>query len=596
MSPDGPGERIAVVGLAGRFPGAPDVTALWRHVVGGVDSVHDYTEAELRAEGIGAALLADPAHVRAGGRLTDVDRFDAGFFGFDPAEAARTDPQHRLFLQESWHALEDAGWDPATRSGQVGVFASVSVNRYFLFHLFGNPAANDAGAEDWEGLLAGPHPADYLPAQVAYRLGLTGPAVAVQATCAGSLVAVCLAAQSLNDLRCDVALAGGVSVVWPRHRHTRGGLVSSDGRCRAFDVRAAGCGFGSGVGVVALRRLDDAIADGDQVYAVLRGWAVTNDGAARPGFAAPGVDGQAATIAEALAIAEAEPDQIGLVEAHGTGTPLGDGVEVAALTRAYRAAGGTGSGRCALGTVKANVGHLDAAAGVTGLIKAVLAVRHGIIPEHPHFTAPHPQVALAGSPFHVPVATVPWPAGPRLAGVSAFGVGGTNAHVVVAAANPTEATSEPAADAGPWLVALSARSPHVLVEQVARLHEHLLDAPDARVADVAATLARRRVFAHRAAVVAADTATLIAALDRYRIGGAIRNDAEAREDDGGAAPDDEGAAGLDAVARAWCAGARVDLAMLPGMAVGRRIPLPGYPFARDRHWIDAPSHVSLGER
>ncbi|HZD38027.1 MAG TPA: polyketide synthase, partial [Actinomycetes bacterium] len=455
------GDEIAVVGLAGRFPGAGDVPSLWRNLCDGVDAVREYTQAELRALGIGEELLADPRHVRAGGRLDGVEEFDAAFFGFDDAEAARTDPQQRLFLEQAWLALEDAGYDPAGDDGTIGVFAGASANRYFLFHLLGNPAVSDAGPDDWEERLLPGAAADYLPAQVAYRLGLTGPAVAVQTACSSSLVAVCLAAQSLADFRCDLALAGGASVAWPRHRHLAGGLVSPDGRCRAFDAAGQGASYSSGAAVVALKRLEDAEADRDRLYAVLRGWAVNNDGAARAGFAAPGVDGQAAVVAEALAAAQVPADGIGYLEAHGSGTLVGDAIEVAATTRAFRESTDR-SGYCALGTIKTNLGNLDAAAGAAGLVKAVLAVHHGSIPANLHFERPNPEIDFAATPFFVPVKTQQWPppwdGAPRRAGVSSFGLGGTNAHVIVEQASTPP---EPPAGAGTgWQVLpLSARGP-----------------------------------------------------------------------------------------------------------------------------------------
>jgi 3-oxoacyl-(acyl-carrier-protein) synthase len=303
-------DMIAVVGLAGRFPGAQDVSAFWWNLCAGVDSIHDYTDDELAALGIGTALRGDPEHVRAGGRLDGIEDFDAEFFGFTADEAARTDPQHRLFLEAAWQALEDAGRDPATEQGPVGIFASSSANRYFLFHLFDNPAVTGAvDTDDWEARLLGRQLTDHLPGQLAYRLRLTGPALAVQSACSSSLAAVCLAAQSLAEYRCDLALAGGVSVTWPRYRS--GALASADGRCRAFDAAANGSGFSSGVGVVALRRLADAIADRDHIYAVLPGWAMTNDGPNRAGYAVPGPAGQAAALAEALAVAQVDPAEVG---------------------------------------------------------------------------------------------------------------------------------------------------------------------------------------------------------------------------------------------------------------------------------------------
>lgn len=556
---DGTGEEIAVVGMAGRFPGAASVDALWWNLCAGVDAIHDYDEGELRALGIGPGLLADPRHVRAGGRVDHVEEFDAELFGFDAGEAALTDPQHRLFLECAWEALEDSGCDPQRFEGTVGVFSSASVNRYFLFHLLGNPALGAVDPDDWEGQLTSHQLADHLPGQVAYRLGLSGPALAVQAACSSSLAAVCLAAQGLADYRLDVALAGGVSVTWPRYRHTDRGLVSPDGRTRAFSDDAQGAGFSSGAGVVVLKRLADAVADGDTVHAVIPGWALANDGAERAGFAVPGVTGQATAVREALADAGVHPAAIGLVEAHGSGTPLGDAIEAEALTRAFRDAGDTRVAGCALGAVKSAVGHLDAAAGVTGLIKAVLAVREGRIPGNLHFRAPNPEIEPAASPFRIPVKTEDWPGrGRRVAGVNALGMGGTNAHVIVAQAPATDGSADPDATAAPartsWRLALSARTPAALRALATRLRAHLAEHPDLPLTDVEHTLATgRRLLPCRAVVECTGPADAVEALhpDRLPIGG-------------------PGSA-------AW-----------PEGTSGRRVRLPTYPFQRSRHWIDPP--------
>jgi amino acid adenylation domain-containing protein len=566
-------DLIAVVGLGGRFPGASDMASFWWNLCAGVDSIHEYTDEELDALGIGAGLRADETYVGAGGRLDGVEDFDATFFGFAAEEAARTDPQHRLFLEAAWQALEDAGRDPAREQGPVGIFASSSVNRYFLFHLFGNPAVTGAvDPDEWEALLVGRQLPDHLPGQVAYRFGLTGPALAVQSACSSSLAAVCLAAQNLADYRCDLALAGGVSLVWPRFRS--GALTSADGRCRAFDVAADGSGFGSGAGVVALRRLTDALADGDHVYAVLPGWAMTNDGAGRAGYVVPGTTGQASAVAEALALADVDPAQVGLVEAHGSGTPLGDAIEVTALNRVFR--GGPPPDGCALGSVKTNIGHLDAAAGAAGLIKAVLAVRHGVIPPNLHFTAPHPEVDLAGGPFFVPTKPVDWlDRGPRVAGVSSFGLGGTNVHVVVREPPPARSGSPPP---GPYLLPLSALDRSALAAVITRLRERLTGAraglPVPELWDVAYTLAvGRRAFPCRAAVVAEDRRAAVTALDTLLESGT----------------DLVGPAGqLRDLAARWVAGDDVDWSAHYAGRPVRRVPLPTYPFQRSRYWIDPP--------
>lgn len=575
-------DRIAVVGLAGRFPGADSVPELWRLLRDGVDAVHDYTDAELRQLGIGPGLLEDPALVRSGGvlpggALDGIAGFDAELFGFDARDAALLDPQHRLFLESAWEALEDAGCDPSRHNGDVGVFTGISTNRYFLFHLLGNPAASGDGPDDWEAQLATRPGADYLPAQVAYRLGLRGPAMAVQTACSSSLTAVCVAAQSLVDYGCDLAVAGGASVSLPRHRHTPEGLVSPDGRCRAFDAAAAGTGYGTGAAAVVLKRYADVDPDRDRVHAVLRGWAVNNDGAHRAGFAAPGEDGQAAVVAEALARAEVSPHEVGYLEAHGSATVLGDAIELAALHQVWRAAGASPAGSCALGTVKANIGNLDAASGIAGLVAAVRAVGEGSVPAHVQFREPHPELGLETGPFTVPRTLRPWPhGGSRLAGVSSFGLGGSNAHVVLEQAD----LPAPAPAAGWQLLPLSAHTPAALSEACRRLAGHLETAgPGLRLADVAYTLAAgRRVLPYRAAIAAREPAEAAATLRRIAAGPQ-------------AGPPLPGEAGpeLHAVADSWLRGEDTDWTSYLKDRPGRVCTLPAYPFRRRRHWIDPPA-------
>lgn len=553
------GDEIAIVGLAGRFPGASDVAELWRNLLDGVDAVHDYTEAELRELGLPDQLIADPRHVPAGGRLAEVGGFDAAFFGLTADEAVRMDPQQRLFVEQAWACMEDAGHAPGMYDGVVGVFAGASANRYFLYRLMA-----EGRQDDWEERLAPGWAADYLPAQTAYRLGLTGPAMAVQTACSSSLVAVCQAAQSLLDYRCDLALAGGVSVTEPRFKHVPGGLVSPDGRCRAFDAAAQGAAYGSGVAVLALMRMEDALARRNHVYGVLRGWAVANDGAARAGFAAPGLEGQAAVVAEALAGAELKPGDIGFVEAHGSGTPVGDAIEVAALSRVFDGV----SGPVVLGSVKTNLGNLDAAAGATSLIKAVLAVQTGKIPRNLHFKEKNPD--MGDTPFVVPQQTVTWQDPIRRAGVSSFGLGGTNAHVIVE--QPPEPPDRPSVT-GWHALPLSARSPEALSRLAADLAAHLADHPGLRLDDVAHTLcAGRRPFSHRAAVLARDLPEAITALTATA-GGTVTAAAAGYP------------AELRDAAAAWAGGETVAWPEKPG---ARRVPLPGYPFERRTYWSEIP--------
>ncbi|WP_051736282.1 type I polyketide synthase [Amycolatopsis rifamycinica] len=489
---------IAVVGMAGRFPGADDVRALWETVRAGRSGITRFTDEELLAAGVPAERLGDPAYVKAGAVVRGVEDFDAGFFGINPKEAQILDPQHRLFLEHSQHALEDAACDPARFDGAIGVFAGCAWSTYLTHNLTPANAAGEMG----EIAIALGNDKDTLATRVSHTLGLSGPAFSVQSACSTSLVAVCVAATSLANFECDVALAGGVSIGVPHqvgYLYQQGGIAPPDGECRAFDAAGLGAPLGGGVGVVALRRLEDALADGDRVYAVLRGWAVNNDAGRKVGFTAPGVEGQATVIAEALAAAGLEPSDIGYVEAHGTGTALGDAAEIAALQQVF-------AGRSLrIGSVKTNVGHLDRAAGVTNLIKAALALHHEEIPPTRNLGTPNPQLTAGGAELTVVTERTPWPRTdtPRRAGVSAFGIGGTNAHVVLEEA-PLPVAAEAAA--GPELLVWSARSAAAADAATANLAAHLETSGDA-LADVAHTLqSGRTTFGHRRMLVASSPA------------------------------------------------------------------------------------------
>jgi phthiocerol/phenolphthiocerol synthesis type-I polyketide synthase E len=503
MSTTHPGEGIAIIGLAGRFPGAPDLDTFWKNIREGVESITRFSDDELEAT---KELRETPGYVKARAIIDGVDQFDAEFFGFQPREAQYTDPQHRLLLETAWQALENAGCDPAQFEGSIGVFAGCSQNTYLLHNLASNPAFL---AEYLASQQMGAHPAllgndkDFLATRISYKLNLRGPSVAVQSACSTSLVAVCQAAQSLLTFQCDLALAGGVSVTFPQKRgylYEEGSIVSKDGRCRPFDAAADGTVFGDGVGLVALKRADEAMRDGDHIYAIIRGFAVNNDGSGKVSYMAPSVEGQYEAIATAQALAGVEPETIRYVEAHGTGTALGDPIEVAALTKAFR--GADKKQFCALGALKGNIGHLEAAAGVAGLIKAVLAVHHGEIPPTLNFDRPNPRIDFANTPFYVASKLSAWPveAAPRRAGVSSFGVGGTNAHLVLEQAQPR---AMPTREAAPQLLVLSAKSAPALDAAAQRLREHLDTHPQIELEDVAQTLQLgRRAFPHRRAIVA----------------------------------------------------------------------------------------------
>jgi acyl transferase domain-containing protein/acyl carrier protein len=496
---------IAIVGMSGRFPGAADVDELWANIRAGKSGITRFTDDELRTAGVPEALLADASYVKANPVIEGVELFDAGFFGVGPKEAQILDPQQRLFLEHSWHALEDAGCDPARFDGSIGVFGGAGFSSYLQHNLLPSEAAAAMGQ-----LAVGlANDKDSLPLRVAHTLGLTGPAYGVQSYCSTSLVAVCAAASSLAGFECDLALAGGVAVNVP-HRvgylYQQGGIAPPDGECRAFDAAGLGAPLGSGVGVVVLRRLADALADGDQIYAVIRGWSVNNDGGRKVGFTAPGVQGQAAVIAEALASADLTAADIDYIEAHGTGTALGDAAEIAALQQVFRGE------ECLIGSIKTNLGHLDRAAGVTGLIKASLALQNEEIPATRNLTEPNPQLRAGDARLEVVTSLRAWPRRadtPRRAGVSAFGIGGTNAHVVLEEAPVRIAGT---GDPSPELLVWSARSAPAADELTWSLGDRLAAASE-ELADVARTLqVGRRFFEHRRALVATSTSEAAARL------------------------------------------------------------------------------------
>jgi acyl transferase domain-containing protein len=496
-------EPIAIVGMAGRFPRAANLRQYWDNLRGGVETISRFSDEELAAAGVDAALLRNPRYVRARGVLQDAEMFDAVFFGLSPREAEIMDPQHRVFLEAAWQALEAAGYAPGTTARNVGVYAGTSLNSYVIASLLTNPDVM-LSAGGYQAMLA--NDKDFLATRVSYKLNLCGPGVTIQTACSTSLVAVQMACQALLARECDMALAGGVSVNVPRvsgYLYEPGMILSPDGHCRAFDARAQGTVAGEGVGVVVLKRLREALADRDHVHAVIRGAAINNDGSLKVGYTAPSVDGQAAVIARAHAMAGVDPATITYVEAHGTGTELGDPIEVAALAKAFGAAGGR-RGFCALGSVKTNIGHLDAAAGVAGLIKTVLALEHRALPPSLHFSAPNPRVDFANSPFRVNATLTNWAREddtPRRAGVSSFGIGGTNAHVVLEEA-PVPATAGPSRPV--QVFTLSAKTGEALDRAGDALAAHLDGAGGLAPADVAYTLHQgRATFAHRRIVVAA---------------------------------------------------------------------------------------------
>ncbi|MCC6605390.1 MAG: amino acid adenylation domain-containing protein [Anaerolineae bacterium] len=502
-------DDIAIIGLDGRFPGAATLEQFWQNLRDGIESIEVLDDARLDALGVPPQLRSHPDFVRAAPLLADIDQFAASFFGYAPNQAKLLAPEQRLFLEVAWHALENAGYSSEQFQGPIGVFAGMGMSTYLLFNLLGHPDVDPT--DDSFAVMLG-NDKDFLATRASYHLNLTGPSLDVQTGCSTSLVATHLACESLMNGQCDIALAGGVTVEMPQRSgyvYQPSGIASPDGHCRPFDAAGQGTVFGSGVGVVVLKRLTDALADGDHIHAVIKGTAVNNDGSLKLGYTAPSINGQADVVAKAQAAANVTPDTIQYIEAHGTATELGDPIEITALAKLFK---GNGDHKTHIGSVKSNIGHLDAAAGVAGLLKTVLSLQHKQIPPTCHFTAPNPKLNLAQTPFVINNTLVPWENGrsPRRAGVSSFGIGGTNAHIVLEEAPP----ATPSDPAEPWqLLQLSAKTPAALEAMTQNLADYLEAHPETNLADVAYTLSNgRRTFTHRRMVVCRDVPDAIAVL------------------------------------------------------------------------------------
>ncbi|MEM9447037.1 MAG: SDR family oxidoreductase [Cyanobacteria bacterium P01_E01_bin.6] len=505
------GNEIAVIGISGRFPGAKNLEKFWQNLKDGRSSISFFTDEELKAAGVTPAALDNSNYVKAGSTLEEIELFDASFFNISPREAEIIDPQHRLFLECAWEALEDAGYNPENYSGRIGVYAGVSRSYYFMYNLSKNRNALDS-LDPLELVLATEK--DYLVTRVSYKLNLKGPGIVVQGACATSLIAIHLACQSLLNGESDINLAGGVTIASERtgYYYQDGGILSPDGHCRVFDAKAQGTIPGNGLGIVVLKRLEDALAEGDSIHAVIKGSAVNNDGSVKVGYTAPSVNGQASVIAEALAVSEVDADTVTYVETHGTGTPLGDPIEIAALTQAFRAYSNR-KGYCAVGSLKSNVGHMDSAAGVGSLIKTVLALKHRLIPSSLNFDQPNPNIDFTNSPFYVNTTLTDWETNgmPRRAGVSSFGFGGTNAHAILQEAPIAEESGA----SRPWqLFVVSAKTNSALETATANLADHFKRHPNLNCADVAYTLQiGRKAFKHRRILVCQNAEDAIQALE-----------------------------------------------------------------------------------
>jgi phthiocerol/phenolphthiocerol synthesis type-I polyketide synthase E len=512
-----PDNAVAVIGMAGRFPGAASVTEFWRNLRDGVESIVDLSEGDLLAEGVTEKTLANRSYIRRAALMSGIEEFDADFFGFTPHDARALDPQHRLFLQTAFHAFEDAGLDPKGLEATVGVFGTSSTSGYLLHNLMSNydpMMVIGQGASFDMVALSLSNDKDHLATRVAHHYDLRGPALSVATACSSSLVAVHLACQSILNGECDIALAGGSSLRIPNkvgYWYAQGSMVSPTGQCRPFDVRSDGTVFGSGVGVLVLKALQDAVDDGDRIHAVIRGSALNNDGATKMTYAAPNALGQAEVIAEAHAIAGVDASSITYVETHGTGTPLGDPIEIEGLRQAFELSEETRSAPCYLGSVKSNIGHLETAAGIAGIIKAILCLQNKAIPATLHYTSPNPELHIDRGPFRIRSQYGPWESeGIRRAGVSSFGVGGTNAHVIL-----EEAPAQPAqapAPARPQVLVLSAKTQEALDQSRTALAEELEQADEVSLADAAYTLAKRRTEPVRLAAVVQDQQNAAAVL------------------------------------------------------------------------------------
>ncbi len=487
---------VAIIGIAGRFPGAENVQRFWENLCKGVESISAFSAEELEFAGISKKLVDAPNYVKARGILEGVEFFDAEFFGFSAREAQITDPQHRLFLECSWDALENAGYCSYTYPGSIGVYGGAGTNSYFLNNIYPNHDLREALGEY---LLHIGNEKDFMTTRVSYKLNLKGPSFTIQTACSTSLVAICVACNHLLSYQCDMALAGGVSIAVPQirgYQYQEGMIFSPDGCCKPFDAAALGTVPGNGAGIVVLKRLQDAIADRDHIYAVIKGYGINNDGMEKVGYSAPSVAGQTEAISSAIAMAEINPETINYTEAHGTGTLLGDPIEIKALTQAFQTFTQK-KGYCAIGSVKSNVGHLIEAAGVTGLIKTALSLHHQQLPPTLQFSVPNPHIDFSNSPFYVNTALKKWDSGLvlRRACVSSFGVGGTNAHVILEE-KPLQASSIPSRRH--QLLLLSAKTPTALKAMSIRLGKHLQEHPFLPLADVAYTLQMgRKAFEER---------------------------------------------------------------------------------------------------
>ena len=583
---------IAIIGMSGRFPKAGNIQIFWDNIQKGVEAISRFTEEELLSAGVPKEYVSDTRYVPAAGCLENVDQFDHRFFEYSPTEAQSMDPQQRLFLECAWECFEDAGYDPIALQEKVGVYAGMRSSSYQYASL--DELQKNGTAIGFQNLLGTDK--DYLASRLSYKLNLKGPSVVVQTACSTSLVAVHMACESIKSGECDLALAGGVAISVPVKQgyfYQQDMIFSPDGHCYAFDEKAQGTVGGNGIGIVLLKPLEKALEDGDHVYAVIRGTAVNNDGQQKIGYTAPSVVGQAEVVAEAISMAEIQPEQIGYIETHGTGTALGDPIEIEALTRAFYPYP-QGKQSCALGTLKPNIGHLDTAAGIASLIKTILVVNRGVIPPCVNYTKPNPKIDFSNTPFYINQKAKRWDSEHRIAGVSSFGIGGTNAHVIVEQP-PQISKKEPLM--GPNLIVLSAHTQWSLSQMVKNLVHYLEENTGEALEDIAYTLGRgRRHFSMRLAIVASSHQEACEKLCSYEQGqpggwyatDSLSCDANVRKDT---------LSYLERTAVEYCQGEEPDWEkVFPQNGNSyRRIPLPTYAFEQIRHWKEKKQEKREGE-
>ncbi|UCH95688.1 MAG: SDR family NAD(P)-dependent oxidoreductase, partial [Candidatus Aminicenantes bacterium] len=592
------GLEIAVIGMAVRFPGAKNIDEFWDNLKNGIDSITFFSDHELRQAGVEEHVLNHPDYVKAMGFLPGVDEFDANFFDYTPIEVEAMDPQIRLFHECAWEALEDAAYEPDSYDGLIGLYAGASDSFYW------KSLAVLSGKEERFGQFELEHLTnrDFLCSRVAYKLDLKGPVVYVQTACSTSLVAIHMACQGLLSGETDIALAGGVTVnpFKGGYVYQEGMILSPDGHCRAFDRSAKGIVGGNGGGIVVLKRFQEAIEEGDHIYAIIKGSAINNDGKQKMGYTAPSVEGQSEVIGDALQTAQVEKESIGYLEAHGTGTTLGDPVEIEALKLAFKT---NKKGYCGIGSVKTNFGHLDNAAGVAGFIKTVLVLKHQLIPPSLHFETPNPRIDFINSPFYINAGLAQWEKGenPRRAGVSSLGIGGTNAHVILEEA-PQPVIGGKRREPEYQLILLSAKTPSALEKITENLVEYLKKHPQANLSQVAYTLqVGRKAFKYRRMTICSTVDETIAALSSP--GPENVHDFVLNEDDGNRVTrwDEKpsacghGLEKLEKIGRLWLHGQKIDWKALEPGDKRYRVSLPTYPFERHRYWIEG-DPFTLGAR